>query len=77
MVESGEDLLLVGLAGEHEVTTEATLPLEMNYRTVRHGLKIVELPIHFAERREGESKMNVRVQLESALIPFLLRRRAR
>jgi dolichol-phosphate mannosyltransferase len=51
--------------------------VEMNYRTVRHGLKIVELPIHFAERREGESKMNVRVQLESALVPFLLRRRAR
>ena len=50
--------------------------VEMNYRTVRHGLKIVELPIHFAERREGESKMNVRVQLESALIPFQLRRRA-
>ena len=77
MVESGEDLLLVGLAGEDEVTTEATLPLEMNYRTVRHGLKIIELPTHFAERREGESKMNVRMQLESALIPFLLRRRAR
>jgi dolichol-phosphate mannosyltransferase len=50
--------------------------VEMNYRSVRRGLKIVELPIHFAERREGESKMNVRVQLESALIPFLLRRRA-
>jgi hypothetical protein len=31
----------------------------------------------FAERREGESKMNVRVRLESALVPFLLRRRAR
>ena len=51
--------------------------VEMNYRTVRHGLKVVELPIHFAERRDGESKMNLRVQLESALIPFLLRRRAR
>jgi dolichol-phosphate mannosyltransferase len=51
--------------------------VEMNYRTVRHGLKIVELPIHFAERRDGISKMNLRVQLESALIPFLLRRRAR
>jgi len=51
--------------------------VEMNYRTVRRGLKIVELPIHFAERREGESKMNVRVQLESALVPFLLRGRAR
>jgi dolichol-phosphate mannosyltransferase len=49
--------------------------VEMNYRTVRHGLKIVELPIHFADRREGESKMNVRVQLESALVPFVLRRR--
>ena len=50
--------------------------VEMNFRSVRHGLKIVELPIHFAERREGESKMNLRVQLESALIPFQLRRRA-
>jgi dolichol-phosphate mannosyltransferase len=51
--------------------------VEMNYRSVRHGLKIVELPIHFADRRDGESKMNVWVQLESALMPFLLRRRAR
>jgi dolichol-phosphate mannosyltransferase len=51
--------------------------VEMNYRSVRHGLKIVELPIRFAERRDGESKMNVWVQLESALMPFLLRRRAR
>jgi dolichol-phosphate mannosyltransferase len=50
--------------------------VEMNYRSVRHGLKVVEVPIHFAERREGDSKMSLRVQLESALIPFLLRRRA-
>jgi dolichol-phosphate mannosyltransferase len=49
--------------------------VEMNYRSVRAGLKIVELPIHFAERRDGESKMSVRVQLESALMPFMLRRR--
>ena len=51
--------------------------VELNYRSVRHGLKIVELPIHFAERRAGESKMSLRVQLESALVPFMLRRRAR
>jgi dolichol-phosphate mannosyltransferase len=51
--------------------------VEMNYRAVRCGLKIVELPIHFAERREGQSKMSLGVQLESALLPFLLRRRAR
>ena len=51
--------------------------VEMNYRAVRHGLKIVELPIHFADRREGESKMSFKVQLESALMPLSLRRRAR
>jgi dolichol-phosphate mannosyltransferase len=51
--------------------------VEMNYRSVQHGLKIVELPIHFADRREGESKMSLKVQLESAAMPFVLRRRAR
>jgi dolichol-phosphate mannosyltransferase len=49
--------------------------VEMNYRAVKQGLKIVELPIHFAERSEGESKMSLRIQLESALMPFLLRYR--
>jgi dolichol-phosphate mannosyltransferase len=49
--------------------------VEMNYRAVKCGLKIVELPIHFAERKEGESKMNLSVQLESALLPFRLRQR--
>jgi dolichol-phosphate mannosyltransferase len=51
--------------------------VEMNYRAIKHGLKIVELPIHFADRREGESKMSLRVQLESALMPLSLRRKAR
>jgi dolichol-phosphate mannosyltransferase len=51
--------------------------VEMNYRTVQHALKIVELPIHFADRREGESKMSLKVQFESAMMPLSLRRRAR
>jgi|KBSMisStaDraftv2_1062788.scaffolds.fasta_scaffold124880_1 dolichol-phosphate mannosyltransferase len=51
--------------------------VEMNYRSVENGLKLVEIPIHFAERSEGESKMNLRVQLESALMPILLWYRAR
>jgi dolichol-phosphate mannosyltransferase len=46
--------------------------VEMNYRASKRGLKIMELPIHFAERTEGESKMSLRVQLESALMPFFL-----
>jgi dolichol-phosphate mannosyltransferase len=51
--------------------------VEMNYRAMRHSLKIVELPIHFNERSAGESKMTPQVQLESALMPFLLRYRGR
>lgn len=51
--------------------------VEMNYRSVRKNLKIVELPIRFEERHEGASKMDVKVQLESALMPFQLRRRSR
>ncbi len=50
--------------------------VEMGYRAVQHGLKSVEVPIHFAERTAGESKMSLRVQLESALLPFQLSLRA-
>jgi dolichol-phosphate mannosyltransferase len=50
--------------------------VEMNYRAVQRGLKIVELPIHFSDRNAGESKMSLRVQLESALMPFQLRYRS-
>ena len=51
--------------------------VEMNYRAVKGNLKIVELPIHFSDRTEGESKMSLKVQLESAWMPFKLRRYAR
>ena len=51
--------------------------VEMNHRMVACGLKVVELPIHFADRQEGQSKMTLRVQLESALMPFVLRYRSR
>ena len=48
--------------------------VEMNYRTLKQNMKIVEMPICFAERRSGASKMTMGVQLESALLPFRLRR---
>lgn len=51
--------------------------VEMNYRAALRNLKIVELPIHFSDRIEGESKMDLKVQLESALMPFKLRRYVR
>ncbi|SDR91206.1 polyprenol monophosphomannose synthase [Microlunatus soli] len=46
--------------------------VEMNYRTVRNGIRIAETPIHFEERAEGQSKMTLSVQLESALMPWRL-----
>ncbi|MDA0566715.1 polyprenol monophosphomannose synthase [Streptomonospora sp. S1-112] len=54
--------------------------VEMHYRAFARGQKIVEIPIHFEDRREGSSKMDLAVQMESALRPFRLRageRRAR
>ncbi|TQF73472.1 polyprenol monophosphomannose synthase [Rhodococcus spelaei] len=47
--------------------------VEMNYRTVQHGLTIAEVPIRFEERTDGVSKMSLGVQLESALVPWKLR----
>lgn len=48
--------------------------VEMNYRAVRQGLKIIELPINFPDRMAGKSKMSLKVQFESAFAPFKLRR---
>ncbi|MGS2646301.1 polyprenol monophosphomannose synthase [Streptosporangium sp. G12] len=46
--------------------------VEMHYRAARAGMTIVEIPIHFSDRRAGSSKMSLRVQLESALMPWRL-----
>ncbi|MDR6988452.1 dolichol-phosphate mannosyltransferase [Paenarthrobacter nitroguajacolicus] len=47
--------------------------VEMNHRAAQKNLKIMEVPIHFEERVEGASKMNLREQMESALTPWKLR----
>ena len=47
--------------------------VEMNHRTVKRGLRILEVPIVFEERVEGASKMTLAVQLESAVTPWKLR----
>ncbi|WP_329094040.1 MULTISPECIES: polyprenol monophosphomannose synthase [unclassified Streptosporangium] len=46
--------------------------VEMHHRATRAGMTIVEIPIHFSDRRAGSSKMSLRVQLESALMPWRL-----
>jgi dolichol-phosphate mannosyltransferase len=40
--------------------------VELTYRALRAGLRVVELPITFRERREGASKMTGDVALEAA-----------
>jgi dolichol-phosphate mannosyltransferase len=48
--------------------------VELKYRAHRAGLKIVELPITFDERRAGKSKMSSGIVFEAALRVFQMRR---
>lgn len=60
-------------------TTLAAMPLdrirsngyvfqvEMNYVASKLGYKSKEIPIYFADRRWGQSKMNFRIQIEAAV----------
>jgi len=46
--------------------------VELTYRALRRGLRVVELPITFRERREGQSKMTGRIAVEAIwLVPGL------
>jgi dolichol-phosphate mannosyltransferase len=46
--------------------------VELTYRTLCAGFRVVEVPILFRDRRRGESKMSWRIALEAAwLVPAL------
>lgn len=47
--------------------------VEMAYITHRLGFHVKEIPIYFAERKFGQSKMSLRIQLEAALRVWRLR----
>jgi dolichol-phosphate mannosyltransferase len=51
--------------------------VEAKYLALRAGYAAIEVPITFAQRQAGASKMNLAVQLESAVLPWRLRYRAR
>jgi dolichol-phosphate mannosyltransferase len=51
--------------------------IEMTYRARRAHASIVEVPIAFAERRYGTSKMSFAIAWEALLLPFRLRAGAR
>jgi dolichol-phosphate mannosyltransferase len=47
--------------------------VEMTYRALRRGLKLVETPIVFVDRRVGRSKMSRRIFFEAVLLVWKLR----
>jgi dolichol-phosphate mannosyltransferase len=51
--------------------------MEMNYRAHKKGFRIKEIPIEFACRTAGESKMTVGEFWESLKMPWRLRLKVR
>lgn len=47
--------------------------IEMKYRCVKQGLRVVEMPIIFTDRRLGSSKMSTRIFLEAMTVVWKLR----
>ena len=47
--------------------------MEMNYRMAQKGMRIVEIPITFSERRAGVSKISGSIAAETLKMVFKLR----
>jgi dolichol-phosphate mannosyltransferase len=47
--------------------------MEMNYRMWQSGLRLVEVPITFSERRAGASKISGSIAAESLKMVFKLK----
>ena len=51
--------------------------IEMTFRTLRNGFKVVEVPIRFVDRRVGQSKMSGTIFFEALTLVWSLRARIR
>ena len=68
--------VLEALDLEHVHADGYGFQIELTYRTIQAGFKVVEIPIVFRDRRVGESKMDARIALEAVWkVPALRRRR--
>ena len=61
-----------GLPLERVRSNGYVFQVEMTYVASRLGYKFKEIPIYFADRRWGKSKMSFRIQIEAALRVWLL-----
>jgi len=68
---------LIGLDLERISSSGYVFQVEMAYVAYRLGFKIAEIPIYFPDRRAGESKMDMRIQIEAALRVWQVRGRHR
>lgn len=58
---------LLAMPLEHVRSNGYAFQVEMAYIACRLGFKFLEIPIFFADRRWGQSKMSMKIQLEAAV----------
>lgn len=58
---------------DHMLSTGPSVVLEILYKVVLAGCRVCEVPIVFADRRQGQSKLNFRVLLQTLLMVLRLR----
>lgn len=68
-------LLEIGL--EHIRSNGYSFQVEMAYLCEKRGYRLIEIPIHFEDRRIGQSKLDIPVKLESAWRTWQIRWRYR
>jgi len=68
---------LIGLDLNRIRSNGYVFQVEMAYVACRLGFRVAEIPIYFPDRELGESKMDIRIQIEAALRVWQVRQRHR
>jgi dolichol-phosphate mannosyltransferase len=68
---------LIGLDLNRIRSNGYVFQVEMAYVTSRLGFRVAEIPIYFPDRELGESKMDIRIQIEAAMRVWQVRQRHR
>lgn len=64
---------LEGIGLENVAAQGFGFQIEMTYRAIRKGFRVVEVPIHFGARLSGKSKMSSRIMVEAMIMMWKLR----
>ena len=56
---------LRGISLDEVASAGYCFQIDLVWRTLKNGFKVVEVPIEFVERERGESKMNKKIVLEA------------